>query len=244
MEMKAIPGKGWLGSCAILATVAFLAGCGPQMPKPDEVVAPQPIPDNSGKIMCPYTQDGVAAKWVDKALNAKAGSAIGKTAGAFIGAKAFEQIPFVGGLFGSMVGEAIGRKIAISAAGGWDFIKANSDLSFNNVDDMAVFLYATYCGKHEHYPKVLDATMEIYPDLRKRYMNAIMRAPRKPPAPPAEVQPAPVDKPAEPPTDKPAEPPKPEEKPAEPPAAEAQPPKPPETAPAPVPAPVPDPAQP
>lgn len=167
-------------SLAVLAVV-FVSGCaslgGPQLAQPAQLaaVAPQPIYGNSGEFMCPYTEDGVVADWVDKALNARLGAAIGAQAGAYAGRKAMENIPFFGGMLGQRVGDAAGRRIAIEASGGWDHIKGTSDLSFNSLEDMAVYLYATH-SSHPHYQKVLDATFEIYPDMREAYMPALLRA--------------------------------------------------------------------
>jgi phage tail tape-measure protein len=125
--------------------------------------------------MCPYTQDDVVALWVDKAVNAKAAASVGKAAGAYVGQKALEQIPFVGAFLGSKAGEAVGRKIAIEASGGWEYIKETSDLSFNSLEDMAVWLYATK-SSNEHYPEVYKATCGIYPELQEVYYSAIMNA--------------------------------------------------------------------
>lgn len=146
--------------------------------QPNQIIPPTPRVDNEGAYMCPYTQDGVVAEWVDKAINAKMGATIGKHAGTYIGQQALENIPFVGGWLGSAAGEAVGRKIAIEASGGWDYIKNTSDLSFDNVNDLAVYIYATY-STNEHFKDVLQATMEIYPELKKGYYNAIHNAPAK-----------------------------------------------------------------
>lgn len=161
-----------------------LAGCagigGPQLAQPAQLatIAPQPIYGNSGEFMSPYTEDGVVAGWVDKAINAKLGAAIGSQAGAYAGRKLMENVPFFGGMLGQRVGDAAGRKIAIEASGGWEYIKETSDLSFNRLEDMAVYLYANH-SSHPDYQKVLEATYEIYPDLQQAYMPAIMAASRR-----------------------------------------------------------------
>jgi hypothetical protein len=125
--------------------------------------------------MAPYTSDGVVADWVDKAVKAKMGSAVGGALGAYAGQKALEQVPFIGGFLGEKAGNAIGREVAISASGGWDNIKKTSDLSFNSVDELAVWMYAKY-ATNEHYADVLSATEAIYPELTERYVPAIMGA--------------------------------------------------------------------
>lgn len=163
----------------LIAVLFVLASCGgPKISMPQEIKAPMPIAGNSGDYMCPYTSDGVMCEWTDKALNASVGSTIGKTAGAYAGSKALEQVPFIGGMLGSMAGESIGRKIAIEASGGWDYIKLSSDLSFNSLEDMAVYLYVKH-SSHEHYQAALKATGEIYPDFNKVYMSALVKASRQ-----------------------------------------------------------------
>jgi len=159
----------------IIVFAGFLTGCATPLLRPDQMVAPQPILGNSGQYMCPYTQDGVMAEWTDKAINAKIGSRVGQMAGTYAGQKALEQVPFVGGFIGSHVGEAVGRKIAIESAGGMDYIKEKSDLSFNNIGDMSVYLYVKH-SNHPHYQDALDAAMEIYPELKKEYYLALQKA--------------------------------------------------------------------
>lgn len=162
----------------IFIAVTLSACAGREIPPPNAMVLPTPILDNSGMYMCPYTQDDVLAEWTDNAINAKVGSAVGQMAGAYAGQKALEVVPFVGGLLGSMAGKAIGRSIALEAAGGIEFIKESSDISFSNLEDMSVYMYGKY-STHEHYASALDAAMEIYPDLRGTYMNALYNAESK-----------------------------------------------------------------
>ncbi len=171
--------KKHLSFLALTLAVAFLSGCATaSFPTPAQVAAPTPIQNNSGKFMAPYTSDGVVAEWVDKAVKAKMGAAIGANVGAYAGQKALEQIPFVGGFIGEKAGKAIGREIAVKSSGGWEAIKAGSDLSFNSVDDLAVWMYAKY-SSNEHYKDVLAATQGIYPELVERYAPAIQIAAQK-----------------------------------------------------------------
>lgn len=129
------------------------------------LAVPQPIIGNGGQYMSPFTEDGTVTVWVEKAVNAKIGSAVGGMVGAEAGKKMFEQVPFFGGMFGKSVGEAAGREIAIKAAGGWEFIKANSDLSFNSLQDMAGWMKYTH-GASPHYAEVVSSIKEIYPELK------------------------------------------------------------------------------
>lgn len=165
----------------MLILIAFLfSGCAAMQPQlqPHEVQAPTPIEGNTGAYMCPYTSDGVTAEWVDKAINARMGAAVGQMAGAYAGQAVMEQIPFVGGFLGSMAGEKIGREIAIKACGGWEYIKLTSDLSFVSVDDMAVYMFANY-SLNSNYNEVFNAVKEIYPEFADKYHVAIQNAPKR-----------------------------------------------------------------
>lgn len=183
-----------LGFVALLVLAA--EGCAPvqhvppeykNLPPPTSLVAPSPIPNNSGKYLCPYTQDEVLADWVDKAINAKLGAAIGNLLGAIAAAGEYEDDEEYEEddatrseriAQGARDGEQLGRDLAIALSGGWTYIRNTSDLSFNSFDAMAVYLYVKH-SSHDHYYAALDATFQIYPELRLRYVDAIMRAPRR-----------------------------------------------------------------
>jgi hypothetical protein len=153
------------------------------LPAPDIVIAPPARLDCQGKYLSPFTQDGTVSLWVDKAVNVKTGAVVGKTIGAYAGQQAASRIPYVGGILGSVVGSAVGaevgRQAAIKSCGGWNFIRSTSDMSFDSRGDMAVYLYATYAGKNEHYSEAITATYAIYPDVKKCWHRAIASAPRR-----------------------------------------------------------------
>jgi len=167
------------GLFAGVFAVVLVSGCAtapaPRIAPASSLVAPIPIAGNNGKYMSPYTVDGVLADWVDKAVNAKMGSAIGGAVGAQLGQKALENVPFIGGFLGEKVGNAAGQAIAIEASGGAEFIRGSSDLSFNQLDQLALFLYVKY-STNKHYKGALDATMAIYPELKTVYPQALLMA--------------------------------------------------------------------
>lgn len=137
--------------------------------------AVQPIQGNSGQYLSPYTSDGVTADWVDKSINAKMGSAVGGAVGAYAGAKAMENVPFIGGFLGNKVGKAAGRKAALAASGGEDYMRQTSDLSFNSLEEMSVWMYRNH-GQSANYAEVLKATQEVYPEMKQVYPVAVARA--------------------------------------------------------------------
>ncbi|HEY8607796.1 MAG TPA: hypothetical protein VIM12_11845 [Noviherbaspirillum sp.] len=165
---------------AVAAVLALaLTGCAtmhqPQLAAPAAIVAPQPIIGNAGKYMSPYTEDGTVTAWVEKGKGASAGSAVGGFVGAQAGAKIAGQIPFIGGIIGQKVGESAGRAVALQMVGGEEFIRANSDLSFNTVQDLAVYMYAKN-SSHKDFAEVLQLTQEIYPELKTAYYPALLNA--------------------------------------------------------------------
>jgi len=138
----------------------------------NKFVAPAPLMNNKSKYMSPYTQDGVLAEWVDKAINVKIGKTIGKHLGTLLMDDDSQTGSLISGFFGGSAGESKGREYAIKASGGWKYIKSTSDISFESIDDMAVYLFAKH-SRHEHYKGGFDAAVEIYPELKKEYSKAI-----------------------------------------------------------------------
>ncbi len=163
---------------ALVASLAlFLSACSmtPQMAAPHELTAPPAIEGNQGEYMSPYTSDGVLAEWVDNAINAEMGASIGGMAGAYAGQKLAENIPFIGGWIGQEVGNSVGREIAIEMSGGEEFIRSSSDLSFNSLEDLALWMYVNH-STHPHYQDALESTFSIYPDLKTVYNQTLYAA--------------------------------------------------------------------
>lgn len=160
-------------SSALLMTACMTT----EYPQANELVAPLPIDGNTGAYMCPYTSDDTVCAWVEKGRKAKMGSQVGSALGAFAGQKALEQVPFAGAFLGQKVGDSVGRKIAMESMGGEEAIIAGSDLSFDNVNDLAVYLYVEH-SDHPDYAEVVGLLGELYPDYKKGAHVAIMKAPR------------------------------------------------------------------
>jgi hypothetical protein len=164
---------------AVLAGAVLLTGCAATDPASSQAAAPaaanlpvpEPIYGNTGQYFSPFTEDGTVTPWVEKALTASAGAGIGNAAGAYLGQKALENVPFVGGFLGGMAGKAAGREIALNVVGGWEYVKETSDLSFNSLEDMARYMAAKNSA-HPQYADVLKATNGIYPDLMQAMASA------------------------------------------------------------------------
>lgn len=159
----------------VLALMLTACASAPRLAMPTQITAPMPIVGNTGKYMSPYTEDGTVAPWVEKGRNASAGASIGGFLGAQAGQKVAENIPFVGGFLGQAIGESAGRAIALKMVGGEEFVRANSDLSFNSVEELAVYMYAKN-SSHKDFAEALKLTQEIYPELKQAYYPAILNA--------------------------------------------------------------------
>ncbi len=128
------------------------------------------IHNNSGEYLSPYTSDGVTAEWVNQAINAGIGAQVGTVTGAATASVVAEQFSdsfaavALAGMAGSAIGEAIGRRAAIEASGGWEHIRATSDMSFNSLADMARYLRLKH-GNDENFDEVFTAIRQVYPDL-------------------------------------------------------------------------------
>lgn len=157
--------------------VFLLAGCSARLPERSAVAAPEPIAGNEGTYMCPYTSDGTIAPWVRKGRAAKAGATLGSMAGEEVGTRALEAVPIIGGFLGRRAGEAAGRRIALNMVGGEEYMRETSDLSFNEIDDLIVYLYVHHSDEEE-WEEVFELTRQIYPDVEKRWAKALQGASR------------------------------------------------------------------
>ena len=136
------------------------------------LTAPTPIADNSGAFLSPYRCDGTPTEWSDKAMTAGAGAA----GGGMLAGKAAERVPFVGGFFKKKAQEIGSQQGAQMAAGGMDFIKSSSDMSFNTSNELAVYLQAKHAALDPDFAKRVSAAMAIYPELKTNYTSAVQAA--------------------------------------------------------------------
>lgn len=136
--------------------------------------APTPIADNSGKYLLPYKADGEPTEWAGKALNAQVGKMVGEKAGDMATNAVASKIPF-GGLAGGLLKKKVKESAGMIALGGADYLKKNSDQSFSNLNDYAVYLQVRH-GSDSNYKEVLAAAIAVYPDLDGRFEGAIKDA--------------------------------------------------------------------
>lgn len=174
-----------LSGCASTNSVPDSSSFAP----PGKITAPRPIAGNGGKYMCPFTANGTVAAWAKvryvetdngSDIAANVGGAVGKQAAD----KALDFVPFgLGGMIGQHAGEAAGRaatsKNIDNALPSMGTVKASSDISFNSVDKLAIYMYAKHSA-HKEYARILELAGRIYPELQQEYVSAIEKASRAP----------------------------------------------------------------
>ncbi len=141
------------------------------------VTAPTPLANANGKFLIPYSADGQLTEWANKTLNTQLGAAVGAKVGEEAGKQLASRVPF-GGLATGLIkkkGKEIG---AVAAIGGLDYMKKTSAISFNDLDEYAVYLHVTHASGSD-YTRALAAAMAVYPDLEKRYDDAVKTAYQK-----------------------------------------------------------------
>ena len=110
-------------------------------------------------------------------------------AGNYVGDKVAEQatakiasmvpVPGLGLLAGRAAKAATtaAAKGATQAAvgGGEAFIKSSSDVSFNSLQDLAIYLYVNHSARPD-YAAALAATAAVYPQVQTSYLPAVQSA--------------------------------------------------------------------
>jgi len=139
-----------------------------------DLKAPAPLLDKSGHYFLPVNANGEMAEWAAKTLNVQLGALAGAKAGEAAGKQVASHVPF-GGLASGLIKNKAKELGAVTAVGGYDFIKKTSELSFNNLEDYAVYLHVSQ-GGGASYTEAVAAAMAIYPDLEKSYDTSIRNA--------------------------------------------------------------------
>ena len=142
-----------------------------------DLKAPKPRPDNKGKFLVPYTAEGEPTEWSQKIMQSQAGKMVGEKAGGMAANALASKVPF-GGLAGGMLKKKAKESAAVMAMGGMKKIKKQSELSFNNLNDYAVYLQARH-GSDPDFKIALASAIALYPDLEHRFTPAVKMAYRK-----------------------------------------------------------------
>jgi hypothetical protein len=137
----------------------------------------EPRESNKGKFLLPFDAGGNPTAWADKALNAQIGAMAAEKASDTAINAAVAKVPFGGFMAGEAKSKAKGAG-AIAAIGGWKFIKENSSLSFDRLDDYSIYMHQEFNGL-PGYEQALAAAMAVYPKLEKSHKTYIDKAYRK-----------------------------------------------------------------
>lgn len=136
--------------------------------------APAPRSNTKGRYLLPYNEKGELTEWATKTFNVKLGAMAGEKAGDMAGKAVASKVPF-GGLASGLMkkkGKEVG---AVAALGGQKFITKTSSMSFDNLDDYAVYMHVTH-GPELGFKQALAAAMAIYPELESTYDSALNKA--------------------------------------------------------------------
>lgn len=135
--------------------------------------------------MSPFTAAGTVAPWAQVSAGGKENGSdmaanIGGAVGRQLANKALDFVPFgLGGLIGQQLGESAGRAATSRniepELPSEEAIKSGSDISFNSLDSLALYMYAKH-SKQSDYFRVLTQTQRVYPDLGKAYFAALENA--------------------------------------------------------------------
>lgn len=136
--------------------------------------APAPRTNAKGKYVLPYNESGALTEWATKTFNVQAGSFAGEKAGEAAGKAVASKVPF-GGLASGLMKKKGKEMGAMAALGGEKFVRSTSSLSFDNLDDYAVYLHVKH-GQEPGFNQALAAAMAIYPQLENSYDGAIGKA--------------------------------------------------------------------
>ena len=139
-----------------------------------ELDVPEPIEGNEGEFVFPYTESGYLTPWAEKALSAQVGAEVGGRAADSAVSSLASKVPLGGFLAGKAKSKAK-ETGAVVAIGGWDFIRENTELSFNSLDDLSVYMHSEFNGEAD-YEQALAAAMAIYPELERGHERAIDKA--------------------------------------------------------------------
>jgi len=159
-------------------------------PPPSKINSPIPIRGNNGKYMSPFTSSGAVAPWAqgrseENDYGFKVAEAVAEFAVENAGNRTSKYVPVVGQVLNIATHKAkleIRRiaeikKVEAEMLKLADDAKASSDISFNSIDDLAVYLYSKN-STHPDYVRVLSLVQKIYPELEQRYIDAVDKAAR------------------------------------------------------------------
>jgi hypothetical protein len=141
------------------------------LPLPSQLNVPVPKGLGEGAVVSPFTRSGELAGWAQAALD-------GADPASFLGSVRAQNASWWSTGVEVLTGER--ETIEVNAttledAGGWANVRATSDVTFDRVEDLAVYLYAVH-GKDARFLRALKVTQDLNPELAPAYRDAIRDA--------------------------------------------------------------------
>lgn len=141
------------------------------LPEPSQLRVPVPRGPGQGSFVSPFTRSGELTAWAQSALDAA-------DPASFLGSVRAEDASWWSTGVELLTGEREAVDVnatTLENAGGWQNVAATSDVTFDNVDDLAVYLYATH-GRDARFLRALKVTQDLTPGLAPAYREAIRAA--------------------------------------------------------------------
>ncbi len=141
------------------------------LPAPGQLNVPVPKGVGVGAYASPYTRSGELAIWAQAALDSEEPAGL-------LGAVRAQNASWWATGVEVLTGERAALDVnaaTLENAGGWENVRATSDVTFDDVDDLAVYLYAVH-GRDARFLRVLKITQDLNPGLAPAYREAIRRA--------------------------------------------------------------------
>ena len=136
-----------------------------------EISPPEPLDGARGEYLSAYRLDGSLTEWAQKMLEAKPdGFSFGDCK------KKSQKLTISGfSLGGGGKGSSCITKVAVKSAGGKRAVAKTTELSFERLDNLAIYLHAMH-RNDETYEQALALTLTLYPELEDRYHRTILKA--------------------------------------------------------------------
>lgn len=160
-------------SLALLTALVSCASTEAPLPDPALVEVPASRSDGGGRFVSPYLESGDLATWASEAIESgahvDAASAFGLDREDLVGS----SMDLVGRAFTGEPAEA--SESTLAAAGGWETIRATSNVSFDDPEGLAAHLYGEHLGR-ESFPAALKLTFDLYPEVEATFFSSVRAA--------------------------------------------------------------------
>lgn len=100
---------------------------------------------------------------------------VSDAASEYVSTNVLKNVPGMDSAVGGVIISSVIENISFETVPDLEHVRKTSDISFNSLSDLAVYLYAYY-GNNPNYYAVLSATSVVYPELEKLNESALFTA--------------------------------------------------------------------